>query len=301
MPSEGVEWKPHDTMLRFEEIQRLCRIMVELGIRKIKVTGGEPLVRRGVTAFLNGLKSLPGIEKVTLTTNGLLLGVFLDESEIILDGVNISLDALDPKRYRQISRYEEIDPAMILSCIDRLLQKGVMVKLNCVPVSSFNEDEILPIAALAKDRNIAVRFIELMPLGSAEILLPIPGANIVALLEEAYGPLAPFSGIQGNGPAVYYSLPNFIGKIGFINALTQGFCETCNRLRLTSEGLLKPCLASELYLDLKKLLRSGASDKDIKQSVKEAVLRKPQFHSLSGVYGALVVEKHAIGMSRIGG
>jgi len=308
MPPEGVEWKPHNTMLRFEEILRLCGIMAGLGIRKIKVTGGEPLVRRGVPVFIKNLKALPGIEKVTLTTNGLLLGAYLDETETmgysaeaVPDGVNISLDALNPQRYGQISRYEGTDPALILSLIDRLIEKGVTVKLNCVPIRSFNEDEILPISNLAKEKNIAVRFIELMPLGSAGALEFVPGGEIAALLKKKYGTLTPFSGIQGNGPAVYYSLPDFTGKIGFINAVSGGFCGTCNRLRLTSEGLLKPCLANELSIDLREMLRSGACDGDLIQAVNEAISKKPRFHSLSKVYGASSTEKPAAGMSCIGG
>jgi cyclic pyranopterin phosphate synthase len=311
MPPEGVEWKPHNTMLSFEEILQLCGLMAEIGIRKIKVTGGEPLVRRGAAAFLRNLKTLPGIEKVTLTTNGILLGAYLDEAEttsevqhnqsISLDGVNISLNALNPELYKQISRYKGTGPAVILSLIDRLLDKGITVKLNCVIVRSFNEDEILPISTLAKDKNIAVRFIELMSLGSAETLKPVSGKEIAALVEKTYGSLTPFSGIQGNGPAVYYSLPGFTGKIGFINAVTHGFCKTCNRLRLTSEGFLKPCLANEFYIDLKEKLRFGVSDAELKQAVNEAVSKKPQFHALSKAYGASAVEKHATGMSRIGG
>jgi cyclic pyranopterin phosphate synthase len=311
MPPEGVEWKPHNSMLSFEEILRLCGLMAEMGIRKIKVTGGEPLVRRGAAAFLRNLKALQGIEKVTLTTNGILLGAYLDETEtttdiqhnqsISLDGVNISLNALNPQRYEQMSRYEGTGPAVILSLINRLLDKGITVKLNCVIVCSFNEDEILPISALAKDKNIAIRFIELMPRGSAETLKPVSGKEIAALLEKAYGTLTPFSGIQGNGPAVYYSLPGFTGNIGFINAITHGFCETCNRLRLTSEGLLKLCLANDLSLDLREMIRSGTSDEDLKQAVSEAVTKKPQFHALSKVYGASAVENYITSMSYIGG
>jgi cyclic pyranopterin phosphate synthase len=282
--------------------------MAGLGIRKIKVTGGEPLVRRGAAAFIQNLKALPGIENVTLTTNGILLGAYLDETETmgysaeaVVDGVNISLDALNLRRYGQISRYEGTDPAVILSLIDRLLEKGIAVKLNCVPIRSFNEDEILPICALAKDKDIAVRCIELMPLGSAGTLKPVPGGEITALLEKNYGTLTPFSGIQGNGPAVYYSLPDFTGKIGFINAVSCGFCEACNRLRLTSEGLLKPCLANELCVDLREIIRSGAPDGDLIQAVNEAVAKKQRFHSLSKAYGASSEEKRGTGMSCIGG
>jgi len=298
MPPQGVPWKPHETMLSFEEITRIVGIMAELGIRKIKVTGGEPLVRRGVAAFLKTLKAFPEIESVTLTTNGLLLGSYLKEVETfshdsLPDGINISLDALDTQRFRRITRHEETGPEEILPFIDRLLEKGIQVKLNCVPVRSFNEEEIVPLAALARDKEIAVRFIELMPLGSAADLRPIPGKEIEMLLEKTFGPLTPFSGICGNGPAVYYCLPGFAGKIGFINAMTHGFCGSCNRLRLTSEGFLKLCLSNDLGLDLRKLLRSGAFDSELSLAIREAVAKKPRFHTFS--------QAHNGEMSAIGG
>ena len=305
MPPEGVEWKPHDAMLSFEEFLRLCRIMAELGIRKIKVTGGEPLVRRGVASFIKNLKTLPGIEKVTLTTNGFLLGAYLDEAETLVpgalpDGVNISLDALDPERFGRITRHDGAGPAGIFPLLDRLLEKQIPVKINCVPVRGFNEEEILPLAALARDRNIAVRFIELMPMGSAADLEPVPGGEIASLLEKAYGSLTPFTGVQGNGPAVYYDLPGFTGKIGFINPVSHGFCESCNRLRLTSEGFLKPCLSYDTGFGFRELLRSGASDSEIARAITETVAKKPRFHTFSEVYGAPLTG-HSGGMYGIGG
>jgi len=309
MPQEGVEWKPHNAMLSFEEFLRVCRIMAKLGIRKIKVTGGEPLVRRGTASFLKDLRAIPEIEKITLTTNGFLLGAYLDEAETMAPGslpnsVNISLDALDAGRFMRITRDAKHKPDEILPFMDRLLGKKITVKINCVPARGLNEEEIIPLAALAKDRNIAVRFIELMPLGSAADMKPIPGGEVASLLEKAYGSLTPFTGIESNGPAVYYSLPGFTGKVGFINAVTHGFCESCNRLRLTSEGFLKPCLSYDLGLDLRALLRSGASDSEIERAINETVARKPSFHSLSGIYGADqagIDNQHTDGMSTIGG
>jgi cyclic pyranopterin phosphate synthase len=291
-------------MLGFEEIIRIVKIMAELGIRKIKVTGGEPLVRRGVAGFLKTLKAFPGIEKVTLTTNGLLLGSYLEEAETLSpasmpDGINISIDALDPQRFRRITR-NETGPEEILRFIDRPQEKGIQVQLNCVPVRSFNEDEIVPLAALAKDKEIAVRFIELMPLGSAAALQNIPGKEVEAVIEKTFGPLTPFSGICGNGPAVYYCLPGFAGKIGFINAITHGFCGSCNRLRLTSEGFLKLCLSSDLGLDLRGLLRSGASDSELSLAITKAAAKKPKSHTLSEVYSP-IPKAHNGKMSAIGG
>jgi cyclic pyranopterin phosphate synthase len=302
MPLQGVEWKPHETMLTFEEILRLSRIMAALGICKIRITGGEPLVRRGTASFLKNLKTTPGIERVTLTTNGFLLETYLDEAEtigVLPDGVNISLDALDPQRYRRITR-QDAEPIKILPLMDRLLKMNILVKINCVPVRSFNDEEILPIAALARERNIVVRFIELMPLGSAAALKPVSGGDVAALIEKTYGILVPFADVQGGGPAVYYSLPGFSGKIGFINAISHGFCGTCNRLRLTSEGFLKLCLSTNMGLDLREPLRAGASDEELARAIKEAAVKKPRFHTLSGIYGA-VTGKHTEGMSEIGG
>jgi len=191
-------------------------------------------------------------------------------------------------------------PAAALLWIDRLIEEDIPVKLNCVPVRSFNEEEILPLAALAKNKNIAVRFIELMPLGSATGLKPVSGDETAALLEQAYGALSPIPGVHGNGPAVYYSLPGFTGMIGFINPVSKGFCETCNRLRLSSEGLLKPCLSADMALDLRTLLRSGAGDTQLAEVIMEAAAKKPGFHTFSHVYGAAPAE-HTDGMSKIGG
>ena len=300
MPSRGVEWKPHDSMLTFEEILRIVKVMAELGVRKIKVTGGEPLLRRGSALFLKKLKAACGIEIVTLTTNGLLLGKYLDEAASLPDGINISLDALNPDRLSRITRSALTGPAEVIVNINRLLEKQIQVKVNCVPVRGFNEGEIVPVAALAKERNIAVRFIELMPLGSAADYEPVPGTETAAIIEKTFGTLEPFFGVNSNGPAVYYSLPGFVGKVGFINPVSHGFCETCNRLRLTSEGFLKPCLSSSLEFNLRDLLRSGASDKELANSITEVVAKKPRVHTLSGVYGQHE-EQHPNGMLGIGG
>ena len=305
MPPEGVEWKPHGSMLTFEETLRLCGIMANLGIKKIKLTGGEPLVRRGLAGFLKNLRELPGIENVTLTTNALLLGPYLDEAEKLLpnslpDSVNISLNALDAEVYKHITRSNDSNPTEVFFWIDRLLEKNISVKINCVTIRSYNEKEIIPLASHAKDKNIAVRFIELMPLGSAAGLDPITGDETAAILEQAYGPLTPISGVHGNGPAVYYSLQGFKGKIGFINPVSHGFCDSCNRLRLNSEGILKPCLSSDLALDLKSLIRNGAEDTKITEAIIKAAANKPKVHTFSHIYGAAPA-KHPAGMSKIGG
>ncbi|MCL2444266.1 MAG: GTP 3',8-cyclase MoaA [Treponema sp.] len=296
MPIEGVEWKAHENILTFEEIIRIVKIMSGLGVRNVRVTGGEPLLRKGAPNFLNELKNISGIENVTLTTNGILLGEYLNELEsakyTLPDGINISLDALDCERYKRITRCESITPVYILPLINRLLVKQITVKINCVPVSSYNDEEIIPLTELARDKNIIVRFIELMPIGCASDLQCIPGKDVAAIIEKSFGTLVPFDGVTGNGPASYYSLTGFTGKIGFINAITHSFCDTCNRLRLTSEGFLKLCLSNDQYLDLRQLIRGGAGDNEVANIITEFVKNKPRGYKFS---------ECREGMSKIGG
>ena len=301
MPPEGVKYIPHENILSFEEILRIIKIMTGLGIKNIKVTGGEPLLRKGTSAFLKQLKTISGIESVTLTTNGILLGEYLDVNDCLPDSINISIDALNCERYKHITRSNNENINKILSLIDFLLEKNITVKINCVPIRSVNENEIIPLVSLAKNKNIIVRFIELMPLGTASNLQFIPAKDVMSLIEKEFGLISPYEGIKSNGPAVYYSLPNFKGKIGLINAVSHGFCDTCNRLRLTSEGFLKLCLSSDLGLDLRGLIRSSKniSDEEISFAITKIVNQKPKFHSLSDKYGKL--ERHAKGMFEIGG
>jgi len=300
MPPEGVKWKPHENILTFEEILRLVKIMAALGIKNIKITGGEPLLRKGAHSFLKDLKLINGIEKVRLTTNGLLLNNFLNEAEenALPNAVNISLDALDINRYKQITGFNNgssdvfSEPKVILSVIDRLLEKQITVKINCVPIHSINEEEIIPITKLGKEKNIIVRFIELMPIGCASALQCISGTQVKEIIEKTFGALVPFDNISGSGPAVYYSLNGFKGKIGFINALSHSFCHTCNRLRLTSDGFLKLCLSSDVGLDLRQLLRNGANDSEVSQAIIKAVKNKPSSYKFS---------ENIEGMFKIGG
>jgi len=309
MPPEGVRWKPHDSILTFEEILRLVKIMAALGVQNVKVTGGEPLLRRGAASFLKDLKLINGINKVTLTTNGLLLNNFLNETEEIAlpNAINISLDALDSNRYKQITNSDNTDPQYIISLINRLLENQITVKINCVPIRSINEEEIIPITKLAKEKNIIVRFIELMPIGCASALQCVSGTQVKEKIEKTFGALTPFDNISGSrfignqftgsrfigsGPAAYYSLNGFKGKIGFINAMSHSFCQTCNRLRITSDGFLKLCLSSDVGLDLRQLLRNGANDNEISHAIIETVKNKPSSYKFSECNE---------GMSKIGG
>jgi cyclic pyranopterin phosphate synthase len=264
-------------MLSFEEFLRLCRILGGLGIRKIKVTGGEPLVRRGCATLIAALKSLPGIEQVTLTTNGFLLEEELPRLAAAgLDGINISLDTLDEETFRRLTRRSGVDK--VLRALRAALEAGIPVKVNCVPLRGINEKELPDLAALARDQPVAVRFIELMPLGRAVKLDPLTGGETAAALEGRFGKLTPWKGRLGNGPARYYVPSGFTGTLGFIDPVSQSFCGSCNRLRLTSQGRLKPCLAEDLDLDLRTPLRGGASDDDLAEAILNLAARKPGGH-----------------------
>ncbi|MDR1029266.1 MAG: GTP 3',8-cyclase MoaA [Treponema sp.] len=308
MPSDGVEHQSHEAILRFEEAHRFCRVVANLGIRRIKITGGEPLVRKGVVPFIRALTAIPGIEQVTLTTNGILLDRHLDElAAAKVAGINVSLDTLNPETFRRLTRLRSGDPsasaapAVIVKTMERARSLGIPVKVNCVPLRGINEGELARIAALAEKTVDAVRFIELMPLGYAAGREPIPGGEVRTILERCSLLLCPTAECSGNGPATYFAVPGYSGRIGFINAVSQGFCETCNRLRLTPDGQLKPCLASGTAWDLRTLLRTGAADSQIAEAVTQAAAMKPAGHWFSAITDRSPENCKDTAMFRIGG
>ena len=295
MPEQGVEWLPHTNILRYEDLLRLCRVFVSLGITKFKITGGEPLVRRGVADFMRELKQLPGVKSVTLTTNGVDLKAQLPALlDACVDGINMSLDTLDRARYAATTRRDVLP--QVLEGLDAALQvPGLNFKLNCVAMGGGAEDWIA-LAGLAKERPVMVRFIELMPIGMGQGGPPCTEADVSAVLEGAYGPLTPYDTPLGNGPAHYCSLPGFQGKIGFISAVSHGFCDRCNRVRLTASGYLKTCLQYDTGADLSALLTE--SDDTLRAAIADAISRKPtshQFRSASVPNGERRI------MSQIGG
>ncbi len=293
MPEEGVAWQPHDNVLRYEELLRLTRIFAGLGVRKVRLTGGEPLVRKGLPALVSGLRAIPGIDEVSLTTNGLLLAQQLPALLAAgLTGGNVSLDTLNEATFQRLTRRSGADK--VLAAVDACLAAGLPTKLNCVPLAP--EAELLELAALAKDRPLAVRFIELMPIGLGKNLNGLDEARLRALLESAYGPLTPWAGRLGSGPCRYFSLEGFQGKLGFISAMSHQFCAQCNRVRLTADGYLKTCLQYDRGVALRPLL--AGSDEALAAAIAGAIGDKPQAHrfsqrDVSGVDGRT--------MSQIGG
>ena len=296
---DGVEKLEREAVLTYEEFLRLAALFARCGIDTVRVTGGEPLVRKNVAQLVAGLKATPGIRRVTLTTNAVLLAeqlpALLDAG---LDSVNISLDTLRPEVFRQITARDDF--AAVQAGLQAALQSGLPVKLNCVPQAGVNEGELEQLAALAKDNAMQVRFIEMMPIGYGAAMPCISGPELRARFARRWPELAPLSPAQehalGDGPAVYYTVPGWQGSIGFIAAVHGKFCASCNRVRLTSQGFLRPCLASETGCDLRELLRSGADDAQLLAAIRETIWAKPREHHFND--SSMPATR---GMYRIGG
>ena len=296
MPPEGVACVRHEEVLRFEEILQICRCAVRLGVRSIKLTGGEPLARLGVAGLVKQLKELPGLEQVTLTSNGVLLEQALPElSAAGLDAVNISLDTLDPARYEEITRGKGLEQA--LAAVDQALALGITVKLNCLPIKELNADGLVELAELARTRPVDVRFIELMPIGYGKCLTPIPSAEVAGMLQAAFGELRTVAKKRGNGPARYVQAEGFKGCFGLIDSISSCFCADCNRVRLTSTGFLKLCLHHNAGIDLRAIVRQGITDEALTECLRAAILQKPARQC----FGEAVPDEEHRGMSQIGG
>lgn len=296
---QGVEMVGHDQILRYEEILTICRAALSLGICNFKITGGEPLVRKGLLSFIEALRNLDGVETVTLTTNGVLLESCLEPLKRIgIDAINISLDTADPEDYRQITGFDLWDRvhASILKAVDT----GIPVKLNCVLLEG-GEDRVLPLSRYARDYPVDVRFIELMPLGLGRDLGGLSPDVARQRLLAAYPDLHPVEETRGNGPAHYEASAFLRGRIGWIDALSHKFCASCNRIRLTSTGILKPCLCYDASCDLLRELRSEKPVPEIQESIREtlrqAILSKPASHCFEDQER---MTEHRI-MSEIGG
>ncbi|WP_418571941.1 GTP 3',8-cyclase MoaA [Intestinibacter bartlettii] len=277
MPEEGIESIPHDEILTYDEILRICEIVSELGIRKIKITGGEPLVRKDIVNLIRDIKNIDKIEQVTLTTNGILLHEMLDDLyDAGIDAINISLDTLNKDNFKKITRRDGLEK--VLMSIDKAYDLGIRVKINCLAIRDFNLSELVEIASFAKDREIDVRFIELMPIGFGKKYNQIDNDEILSILESRFGTFEIVTEKRGNGPAKYYRNQNMKGCIGFISAISHEFCESCNRIRLTSSGFLKLCLHYNKGIDLKEPIRNGISDEDLKKLIHDTIWNKPISH-----------------------
>jgi len=295
MPVEGIKLMSHQDVLTYEEIELVARAAAELGIDKLRLTGGEPLLRPELSKLVSMVAGIEGIEDISLTTNGVLLGKYAAELKRAgLHRVNVSLDSLRDDRFSEITRIGKLEE--VLEGIEAARQAGLNpLKINTVAIRGINDDEVLDFARRTIDQEWHVRFIELMPfsedgkdnhsfIATAEIKRQIESLGNLETVRE-----------NGGGPAKYFRLPGALGTIGFISPISEHFCSVCNRLRLTAEGKLRPCLFSDEEIDLRNPLREGATPDELKRLIQGAALCKPEGHKIiSGV----VCERS---MAQIGG
>ena len=298
MPPDGLELMNHTDILSYEEFLRIIAVVSRHGVRKVRITGGEPLVRKGIIEFIAAIKGLGTIDDLSLTTNGSLLPLMAAElKEAGLDRVNISLDTIDAGRFHQITgnrgRLEDT-----LTGIDSALSAGLQpVKINVVLTEAFQEKDLAWFIAKVYDSPISVRFIEYMPIGYGGVKAGMSTAAVRQRLEDAAGRLEPATS-RGNGPARYVRLPGAKGTFGFITPLSEHFCGECNRIRLTADGKLRPCLLSNREIDIKSILRSGGTDAMIAEAFFRTIAEKPAGHELCRTSGDGRFERT---MSQIGG
>ena len=293
MPSNGVQLLPRDKLLTYEEIVTIASAAAELGIKKIRLTGGEPLLRAGLSDLVAKLAKIKPIDDISLTTNGILLKeLALELKQAGLKRVNVSLDSLRPGKFKRITRYNRLSE--VLEGIETAKAVGLNpVKINVVAMRGINDDEILDFARKTVDKGWHVRFIELMPFASENppechskkddeaINLQFMPIDEIKERLSTLGMLEPSHTMTGNGPAKYFNLPGASGTLGFISPISEHFCFNCNRIRLTADGKLRPCLLSDREIDLREPLRDINSTEKIRKAIIEAIQAKPRQHNLS--------------------
>ncbi len=307
MPEAGVDPLRHEDILTYEEIERIVGIMAGLGVKKVRLTGGEPMVRKDAAVLVRKLRAVSGIREIAMTTNGVLLSANARRlKEAGLDSVNVSLDTLSPETFADMTGRDALSD--VKSGIRAALLEGLSCKINVVPVEGRNIGELSEIARIAQKEPVDVRFIELMPLGCGKLFRGMPADKVLCLLENCFGKAEKLTGgdVTVGGPAVYYAFPGFTGRIGLISPLSRPFCDTCNRLRLTADGFLKLCLQSAEGINVKEYLRNGAADAELASMIEKAVSGKPAAHHFLQQETAAGEEEHISGeemrkMVQIGG
>jgi len=284
MPAENVRFKPRNEILTFEEIERFVRVVARMGVNKLRLTGGEPLVRNGLHALIRRLAAIPGIRDIALTTNGMLLAEQArDLKEAGLRRLNISLDTLKPEVFKQITRREGIERVLegIFAAIEAGFEK---LKLNAVAIRGITEEEVVPLGRFAREHGLELRFIEYMPLdadGQWDNEQVLAGDDILRMLEEAICPLVPEPVDDPSQPATDYRYADGLGTVGFINPVTQPFCGKCNRLRITAEGKIRNCLFSIEEWDARSVMRAGGSDEELARLVRASIGAKKAGHGIN--------------------
>lgn len=297
MPEKGIKNLRHKDILSFKEILTVVKAVSKLGIRKIKITGGEPLVRKGIVNLVRSIKSVKGIEQVTMTTNGILLGGMADELlHAGLSSVNISMDTFNSSSFCRITRRDCF--GKVLKGLRKSVETGLKTKINCVPIEELNGSDLIGLLDIAWLYPVDIRFIELMPMGLGKRYTPVSNEKLFKEIEKCYGTLNLSEERHGNGPAKYYSLEDWKGSIGFISAITNSFCGDCNRIRLTADGDLKLCLHYNKGIALKPLIRNGITRDKLKAVIGDAIYNKPEHHDF---YGHNMENTECRNMAQIGG
>ncbi len=282
MPEKGIRFMPHSEILTYEEMLHIVRLSIQKGIRKVRLTGGEPLVRRGFMSFLERLSKVEGLEEITLTTNGVLLkSLAADIKNCGISRINVSLDSLRPERFFRITGRDFFE--RVWEGLEEAEHVGFNpIKINVVAIKGVNDDEILDFAALTLEKPYHVRFIEIMPIGDKNIWTAekFVSAKKIHNRIQTLGVLQPISHNPLDGPAERYALEGAKGEVGFIGALSNHFCDNCNRLRLTADGHLKGCLFSDQETDIKTPLRDGKGDSHLLNLIMDTILNKPKDHGL---------------------
>jgi len=284
MPAEGLEWLGRAEILTFEEIARLVRILASLGVDEVRLTGGEPLVRRDLPTLVEMVAGIPGVRDLSLTTNGVLLDRLAGPLVAAgLKRINVSLDSLSHVRFAELTRRDALDA--VLRGLEEAERYPELrpIKVNCVAIKGFTEEEVPALAELARRKPYVVRFIEFMPLDADEMWREdqvLTGGEIRALIEERYGPLVELPA-KASSTAKRYGFADGIGELGFVNPVSEPFCSSCDRIRLTADGQLRTCLFSRREWDLKTALRDGSSDEQLVAALRNAVAHKELKHRIN--------------------
>jgi len=271
MPEEGIDYLPKKHLLTYEEMERMLRVLAGLGISKVRITGGEPFLRKDLMPFLRHVKAIPGIEEINITTNGVLTAPFIPELKALgIKSINLSLDTLDRERFFKITRRDELPKVM--DTFHTLLQQGIAVKINAVVMAGQNTEDIIPLAQLTKDFPVSVRFIEEMPFNGGGVQHPTLEWNYLKILNTLKAEFPRIQAVKSgpNATAQQYVIPGHTGNIGIIAAFTRTFCGTCNRIRVTAQGGLKTCLYGEDVLNIRDILRTNATDETLENALLHA-------------------------------
>jgi len=298
MPENGIKLCPHNEILSYEEILHLVKIFTKIGIKKIRITGGEPLIRRNLSYLIGKISELQEIKDIAITTNGILLKELINELyNAGLKRVNVSLDTLKADRFERITKMNGL--VKVISGIERCLELGLTpIKINTVLMKGVNDDEIIDFVRMTEKNPFHIRFIEYMPWGRVDVWdvnKVIKTKEVIEKIEREFGKLEPVESKSG-GPAVNYRIKGFLGLVGFINPVSSHFCNLCNRIRLTADGKLRLCLFSENEIDIKTPLRNIKSDEALMSIIENAILNKPENHNLTEH-----ITNHQREMNQIGG